>query len=107
MRVLPTLFLPVRKWSMLVLTHLVPPPADHQQMELTIAPQQERVVMALTTAVQQALQASAPVPPSDPLRPYRLMQEACRKQVSTHLRSLAEILEISISTVHSWGKVVP
>ena len=31
------------------------------------APQQERVVMALTTAVQQALQASTPAPPKDPL----------------------------------------
>ena len=81
-------------------------PADHQQMELTIAPQQERVVMALTTAVQQALQATAPVPPSDPLRPYRLMQEAAENKYQLTSRSLAEILEISISTVHSWGKVV-
>ncbi len=82
------------------------PPSDSQQMELTIAPQQERVVMALTTAVQQALQATAPVPPSDPLRPYRLMQEAAENRYQLTSRSLAEILEISISTVHSWGKVV-
>ena len=62
--------------------------------------------MALTTAVQQALQATAPVPPSDPLRPYRLMQEAAENRYQLTSRSLAEILEISISTVHSWGKVV-
>ena len=43
-------------------------PAPSNQMELTIAPQQANVVMALTTAVQQALQATAPVPPRDPLR---------------------------------------
>ena len=81
-------------------------PANNQQMELTIAPQQERVVMALTTAVQQALQASAPAAPSDPLRPYRLMQEASENRYQLTSRSLAEILEISISTVHSWGKEV-
>lgn len=80
--------------------------ADHQQMELTIAPQQERVVLALTTAVQQALQATSPVPPSDPLRPYRLMQEAAENRYQLTSRSLAEILELNISTVHSWGKVV-
>jgi len=74
--------------------------------ELTIAPQQERVVMALTTAVQQALQATAPLPPSDPLRPYRLMQEASENKYQLTSRSLAEILEISIGTIHSWGKVV-
>ena len=74
--------------------------------ELTIAPQQERVVMALTTAVQQALQATAPLPPSDPLRPYRLMQEAAENKYQLTSRSLAEILELNISTVHSWGKIV-
>ena len=77
-----------------------------QQMELTIAPQQANVVMALSAAVREALQATAPVPVSDPLRPYRLMQEAAEKNYQLTSRSLAEILEISISTVHSWGKVV-
>ena len=82
------------------------PASNHQQMELTIAPQQANVVMALSAAVQQALQATAPAPPSDPLRPYRLMQEAAENRYQLTSRSLAEILEISISTVHSWGKVV-
>lgn len=82
------------------------PASNNQQMELTIAPQQANVVMALSAAVQQALQASAPTPPSDPLRPYRLMQEAAENRYQLTSRSLAEILEISISTVHSWGKVV-
>ena len=77
-----------------------------QQMELTIAPQQANVVMALSAAVREALQATAPVPVSDPLRPYRLMQEAAENKYQLTSRSLAEILEISISTVHSWGKVV-
>ncbi len=81
-------------------------PSDSRQMELTIAPQQANVVMALSAAVREALQATAPVPPSDPLRPYRLMQEAAENRYQLTSRSLAEILEISISTVHSWGKVV-
>lgn len=84
-----------------------PAPGGHQtQMELTIAPQQANVVMALTTAVQQALQATAPLPPSDPLRPYRLMKEAAENRYQLTSRSLAEILELNITTVHSWGKVV-
>jgi len=82
------------------------PMQDQRQMELTIAPQQANVVMALTTAVQQALQATAPIPLSDPLRPYRLMTEAAEKKYQLTSRSLAEILELNISTVHSWGKVV-
>ena len=82
------------------------PQSSQKQMELTIAPQQANVVMALTTAVQQALQATAPVPPSDPLRPYRLMTEAAENRYQLTSRSLAEILELNISTVHSWGKVV-
>ena len=82
------------------------PAPGGEQVQLTIAPQQANVVMALTTAVQQALQATAPIPLSDPLRPYRLMTEAAEKKYQLTSRSLAEILELNISTVHSWGKVV-
>ena len=70
----------------------------HQQMELTIAPQQERVVMALTTAVQQALQASTPAPPKDPLAPYRMLQEASDKKFQLTSQSVREILGLSQST---------
>jgi hypothetical protein len=78
----------------------------HQQMELTIAPQQERVVMALTTAVQQALQASTPVPPKDPLAPYRMLQEASDKKFQLTSQSVREILGLSQSTINSWGPQV-
>ena len=81
-------------------------PAPSNQMELTIAPQQANVVMALTTAVQQALQATAPVPPRDPLRVYRLLREASENRYQLTSRSLQEILEVSLSTVHGWGKEV-
>lgn len=81
-------------------------PVSQQQMELTIAPQQERVVLALTTAVRQALEAAAPVPPRDPLRPYRMLQEAAENKYQLTSRSLQEILEVSLSTVHGWDKEV-
>lgn len=76
------------------------------QMELTIAPQQERVVMALTTAVRQALEATAPVAPKDPLRSYRLLKEAAEEKYQLTSQSLKEILEVAQGTVNSWGPEV-
>ena len=81
-------------------------PSPTSQTELTIAPQQDRVVMALTSAVRQALEATAPVPPRDPLRVYRLLREASENRYQLTSRSLQEILEVSLSTVHGWGKEV-
>ena len=80
--------------------------STHQQMELTIAPQQERVVMALTTAVQQALQASTPAAPKDPLAPYRMLQESADKKFQLTSQSVREILGLSQSTINSWGPEV-
>ena len=80
--------------------------SPHQQMELTIAPQQERVVMALTTAVQQALQASTPAAPKDPLAPYRMLQESADKKFQLTSQSVREILGLSQSTINSWGPEV-
>jgi len=79
---------------------------SQQQMELTIAPQQERVVMALTSAVQQALQASTPAPPKDPLAPYRMLQESAEKRFQLTSQSLREIMGLSQSTINSWGAEV-
>ena len=83
-----------------------PAPGATSQMELTIAPAQERVVMALTTAVQQALQASQPAPPSDPLRPYRMLKEAAEEKYQLTSQSVREILGLSQSTINSWGPEV-
>lgn len=80
--------------------------SSQQQMELTIAPQQERVVMALTSAVQQALQASTPAPPRDPLAPYRMLQESAEKKFQLTSQSLREIMGLSQSTINSWGAEV-
>ena len=72
------------------------------QTELVIAPQQERVVMALTTAVRQALEATQPAPVRDPLRSYRLLQEASDQKYQLTSQSLREILEVAQSTINSW-----
>ena len=73
------------------------------QTELVIAPQQERVVMALTTAVRQALEATQPAPVRDPLRSYRLLQEASDQKYQLTSQSLREILEVAQSTINSWS----
>lgn len=77
-----------------------------QQTELVIAPQQERVVMALTTAVRQALEATQPAPVRDPLRSYRLLQEAADQHYQLTSQSLREILEVAQSTINSWSSEV-
>ena len=77
-----------------------------QQTELVIAPQQERVVLALTTAVRQALEATQPAPVRDPLRSYRLLQEASDQKYQLTSQSLREILEVAQSTINSWSAEV-
>jgi hypothetical protein len=76
------------------------------QTELVIAPQQERVVMALTTAVRQALEATQPAPVRDPLRSYRMLQEASEQKYQLTSQSLREILEVAQSTINSWSAEV-
>lgn len=80
--------------------------APSSTTELVIAPAQERVVMALTTAVRQALEATQPVPVRDPLRSYRLLQEASDQKYQLTSQSLREILEVAQSTINSWDAVV-
>ena len=53
-----------------------PTPINSDVTELVIAPQQERVVMALTASIREALQSTTPPPPRDPLLAYRQLQEA-------------------------------
>lgn len=62
--------------------------------------------MALTSAVQQALQASTPAPPKDPLAPYRMLQESAEKRFQLTSQSLREIMGLSQSTINSWGAEV-
>ena len=82
------------------------PSSAHEQMELTIAPQQERVVMGLTMAVREALQATIPPAPKDPLAPYRMLKEAAEENYQLTSQSVREILGLSQSTINSWGPEV-
>ena len=80
------------------------PPTD--VTELVIAPQQERVVMALTASIREALQSTTPPPPRDPLLAYRQLQEAFEQKYQLTSQSLREILGVAQSTVNSWASVV-
>ena len=74
--------------------------------ELVIAPQQERVVMALTASNREALQSTTPPPPRDPLLAYRQLQEAFEQKYQLTSQSLREILGVAQSTVNSWSSTV-
>ena len=69
-----------------------PTPINSDVTELVIAPQQERVVMALTASIREALQSTTPPPPRDPLLAYRQLQEAFEQKYQLTSQSLREIL---------------
>ena len=80
---------------------------DHSsQKELVLAPQQEKVVLTLASAVQDALRATFPQPERDPLRSYRLLEEASEKRYQLTSQSLREILSVAQSTINSWSSEV-
>ena len=73
---------------------------------MVIAPQQDRVVMALTASIREALQSTTPPPPKDPLLAYRQLQEASDMKYQLTSQSLREILGVAQSTVNSWSGVI-
>ena len=83
-----------------------PSPINSDVTELVIAPQQERVVMALTASIREALQSTTPPPPRDPLLAYRQLQEAFEQKYQLTSQSLREILGVAQSTVNSWSGTV-
>ena len=83
-----------------------PSPINSDVTELVIAPQQERVVMALTASIREALQSTTPPPPRDPLLAYRQLQEAFEQKSQLTSQSLREILGVAQSTVNSWSSTV-
>ena len=83
-----------------------PTPINSDVTELVIAPQQERVVMALTASIREALQSTTPPPPRDPLLAYRQLQEAFEQKYQLTSQSLREILGVAQSTVNSWSSTV-
>ena len=74
--------------------------------ELVIAPQQERVVMALTASIREALASTNPPTPKDPLLSYRQLDEASAQKYQLTSQSLREILGVAQSTINSWSSVV-
>ena len=74
--------------------------------ELVIAPQQERVVMALTASIREALATTNPPTPKDPLLSYRQLQEASDQKYQLTSQSLREILGVAQSTINSFAGVV-
>jgi|TARA_Y100001938_G_C8065152_1_gene419750 hypothetical protein len=82
------------------------PTSQNDVTELVIAPQQERVVMALTASIREALQSTTPPPPRDPLLAYRQLQEATDMKYQLTSQSLREILGVAQSTINSWSSVV-
>ena len=83
-----------------------PSPINSDVTELVIAPQQERVVMALTASIREALQSTTPPPPRDPLLAYRQLQEAFEQKYQLTSQSLREILGVAQSTVNSCSSTV-
>ena len=80
--------------------------SDPSVTELVIAPQQERVVMALTASIREALKTTNPPPTKDPLLAYRQLQEASEQKYQLTSQSLREIVGVAQSTVNSWSGTV-
>ena len=80
--------------------------ASGERTELVIAPQQERVVMALTASIREALATTNPPTPKDPLLSYRQLQEASDMKYQLTSQSLREILGVAQSTINSFAGVV-
>ena len=84
----------------------IPSVPNTDRTELVIAPQQERVVMALTASIREALATTNPPTPKDPLLSYRQLQEASDQKYQLTSQSLREILGVAQSTINSWSGTV-
>ena len=84
----------------------IPSVPNTDRTELVIAPQQERVVMALTASIREALKSTNPPTPKDPLLSYRQLQEASDQKYQLTSQSLREILGVAQSTINSWSGTV-
>lgn len=74
-----------------------------QQMALAaIDPSIQQFSSELGKLVVQAVQEVAPKPLHDPLRPFRLLKEAAEDRYEITSKMLAEILELKLSTIHSF-----
>jgi hypothetical protein len=69
---------------------------------LALSPQADKFARDLAAVVAKAVEQLAPRPPSDPLRTLRLLDEAAKNDYVLTTRWLADILEFSVDTVHSF-----
>lgn len=77
--------------------------AKPEYTQLAIAPQHERTVVTLAEAVRAAVQSVAPSS-DDPLKPYRLLREAAEARFTLTTPTIAQILGIKPTAVHSFQK---
>jgi len=87
------------------------PDPNLQQMELALRPDQTQMATALAAVVLKAVEAGTPSQAQieasrDPLRPYRMLRESAQEKYQLSSQSVREILGLSQSTIHSWGREV-
>lgn len=69
---------------------------------LALSPQADKFARDLAAVVAKAVEQLAPRPQTDPLRTLRLLEEAAEKEYVLTTRWLADILDFSVDTVHSF-----
>jgi len=72
------------------------------QNNLALSPQADKFARDLAAVVAKAVEQLAPRPQTDPLRTLRLLEEAAEKEYVLTTRWLADVLEFSVDTVHSF-----
>jgi len=72
------------------------------QNNLALSPQADKFARDLAAVVAKAVEQLAPRPQTDPLRTLRLLEEAAEKEYVLTTRWLADVLDFSVDTVHSF-----
>lgn len=72
------------------------------QNQLALSPQADKFARDLAAVVAKAVEQLAPRPQTDPLRTLRLLDEAAKNEYVLTTRWLADILDFSVDTVHSF-----
>lgn len=72
------------------------------QKQHALSPQADKFARDLAVVVAKAVEQLAPRPQSDPLRTLRLLDEAAKNEYVLTTRWLADVLDFSVETVHSF-----
>ena len=78
------------------------PTGNTSSSSLSLSPQVDKLGRDLAAVVARAVEQLAPRPQTDPLRTLRLLDEAAEKEYVLTTRWLADTLEYSEKTVHSF-----